>query len=208
MRTIPPSHRLTAASFTLLLASAFVLTLTGCGSDAETQNRVARLEVQVDEIAKRLERLGDQTHDLQLKLMALGARQQEQFQPGLLPGDPATATPYERALALLQEKEIRNRVLFGLSENDFVAGFLQVMGPNYVGQLNDLSDKRRELEIEVRGLVSSGVEKEHPRVEALTSELDLVKDRLLEEITQQKTAMQIDVQILREQVEALKPEEN
>lgn len=183
--------------FTLVLCSAAALTLASCGPDNALQERLTSLEQKVEE-------LSEQNHRLQIEVFALATMQKRQDNsPGLLQPQPST---YKEALAQLQQKEVRNRVLFKLKPEEFVAGFLQLAGPAYRGQLNALRNKRMELEVALKGLDKSGKGSEHPDVVQLNTALDLVNDRLLEEITSQKRAMEVDVEILREQVKVMEPE--
>ncbi len=199
MKTIPLSHRLSPNILTLVVASAALLTLAGCGANTETQERLASLE-------QKLEELSEQNHRLQIEVFALATMQkrQDMGQPGLLQPKPST---YEEALAQLQQKEVRNRVLFKLKPEEFVAGFLELAGPAYQGQLSGLRNKRMELEVALKGVELTGKGAEHPDVVQLKTALDLVNDRLLEEISSQKKAMEVDVEILRGQVEVMKPEQ-
>jgi len=66
--------------------------------------------------------------------------------------------------------------------------------------------KRQELEVALKGVGMSGKGAESPEVMQLKTALDLVNERLLEEITSQKKAMEVDVEILREQVKVMEPE--
>jgi len=199
MKTIPNHTQTKLNIFTLVVVSGALLVLAGCGENKALEEKVSRLEEKVDE-------LSEQNHKLQIEILALASNQKQMGVPGLLPA-PSKASTYEEALSVLQEKEIRNRVLFKLKEDEFVPSFLQIMGPQYTGKLNELSQKRMELETTIKALEGSGVEAGNPRMAQMKSALDLINDRLLEEITSQKKAMEVDVQILREQVEAKKDEE-
>lgn len=198
MKTIPTSLRIPHNLVALVLSSAAVLTLVSCSPETALQERLASLEQKVDE-------LSEQNHRMQIEVFALATLQKRQeSSPRLLQPQPST---YAEALAQLQQKEVRNRVLFKLKPKEFVAGFLQLAGPTYQGQLSGLRNKRMELEVALKGLDKSGLGAEHPEVVQLKTALDLVNERLLEEITSQKKAMEVDVEILRGQVEVMKPEE-
>lgn len=199
MKIIPTFSPIAHHLLTLVLCSVAVLTLVSCGPEnAELKERLTSLE-------QKVEALSEQNHRLQIEVFALATLQKrnDDSRPGLLQPQPST---YEEALAQLQQKEVRNRVLFKLKPEDFVAGFLELAGPTYQGQLSGLRNKLMELEVALKGVEMSGKGAEHPEVMQLKTALDLVNERLLEEITSQKKAMEVDVEILREQVKVMEPE--